>query len=282
MLPIVCITGCSSGFGRLIALKAANSCQVIATVRQKKDQQDLLEQALKLNVSIDIQLCDVSKEDDIKQLVDHIKYQYDLLHVLINNAGVAIGGFFEDCHIDQIKACFNTNVFGVMSLTRHLLPLLRKANGAKIINMSSIAGLSASPLISVYNSSKWALEGFSEALLFELKPFNIDVICIEPGQYKTNIFDKNLMFAKHMSNKDSVYYNWSRKAMTLFDRKIKTSLKDPRKVADLCDALIHKKSTRFRYLIGHDARIRLYLRRLLPFEWYKKLINMGISRLITS
>ena len=278
MLPIICITGCSSGFGQHIALKAAETCEVVATVRSEKAKAALLEKAIKLDCVLDIQLCDVNQQDDVAALARHINHTYKRLDILINNAGIAIGGFFEDMTQQQVQDVLHTNVLGVMHMTRAMLPLLRESKQAKIINMSSIAGLTGSPLISVYNASKWALEGFSEALLFELKPFNIAVVLIEPGQYKTQIFDQNLKFGKDAFEPSSLYYKWTCAAHNMFKKRLKTRLQDPSKVAQLCVKIIHQAKPRFRYLIGKDAWARYLLRRYMPFSWYRRLCHYVIKR----
>jgi len=273
MVPIVCITGCSSGFGQLIALQCAKTCNVIATVRTAKAKAELLDTALKQDLTLDVQLCDVTDVKAIKTLTTLISRTYGHCDVLINNAGVVLGGFFEDYSDQQIKHVLDTNVQGVIAMTKALLPLLRQSKQAKIINLSSIAGLAGIPSLSIYNASKWAIEGFSEALLFELKPFNIDVVLIEPGQYKTALFSKNLHIAKQANSPTSPYYEFSQIAFNKVQKKVQQYLKDPQAIALLCASIIHKKNPRFRYLIGHDARLRSYLKKCLPFELYKHLVQ---------
>ena len=276
-VPVVCITGCSSGFGFLTALECAKTCQVIATVRSEKGKEALLEKSIKHNISIDIQFCDVTDPVSIDTLVTYIKTEYNRLDCLINNAGIGLGGFFEDTAMDQVETVFNTNCFGLMAMTKACLPLLRESTPAKIINISSIAGLSASPMISIYNASKWAVEGFSESLMFELKPFGIDVVLVEPGQFKTKILSDNLHFGTDVHSEESIYYDVSQKALKAFQKKQAKGVPDPKPVVKLCAKLVHKKKPRFRYLIGWDAHVRLYFRRLLPFELYRWVINTALA-----
>ncbi|RAP31254.1 short-chain dehydrogenase [Candidatus Marinamargulisbacteria bacterium SCGC AG-343-D04] len=273
MKPIVLITGCSSGFGMLTALELAATCHVIATVRNKEKERDLFNHCSHQQLNIDIQYCDVTDPESIQKVAEHIETSYKRLDVLINNAGYGLGGYFEDLEDSEIRDLFNTNVFGLQRVTKAVLPLLRQSKSAKIINLSSIAGLTASPCISAYNASKWAVEGFSEALLFELLPFNIDVVLVEPGQFNTKIFSSNLRFAKGMKNPQSPYYSYSQKAMKKLNGMIQKGLADPKKVTQLIVKVVFKKKPKTRYLIGWDAYVRLYLRRLLPFEWYKKIVG---------
>ena len=277
MVPIVCITGCSSGFGQHIALEAALSCNVIATVRTNKDKEILNKLALQHDLNIDIQLCDITDQSSITTLINHISAHYTHCDILINNAGVVCGGFFEDYSFDQIQHVIQTNVLGLMAMTKSCLPLLRASHHAKIINMSSISGCVGIPGLSIYNASKWAVEGFSEALCFELKPFNIDVVLIEPGQFKTAIFEKNLHIAHHADNEKSPYYEFSQIAFKRVQKKLHKHLKDPQKVAKLCLRIIHNPRPRLRYCIGYDARLRLYLKKCLPFEWYRWLVQRSYT-----
>ena len=280
MKKVVLITGCSSGIGRELALECATTCYVIATVRNEVSYNSLLDKSIKLELNLDIQYCDVNSSSDIEKLMAYIASNYTKLDCLINNAGIALGGFFEDCSLEQIQGVMNTNVLGLMTVTKQALPLLHLSENAKIINMSSIAGRLSSPTISIYNASKWAVEGFSEALLFELKPFNIDVVLVEPGQYRTKIFTDNLVIATESENPQSKYQVFSKRAFTKLKSKIEKVLKDPKNVAELCHEIVHKKRPRFRYMIGIDAKIRLIIRQVLPFFLYRKLVNFICARVL--
>ena len=187
MKKVVLITGCSSGFGKEIAQICADEFQVIATMRDLSKRNRLESELKQLNLTCDIQYCDVNNQQSIDKLIHYIQETYAQLHILVNNAGYGIGGYFEDLDEKEIKDQFETNFFGLQRMTRAALPLLRKSSPSKIINMSSIAGVTSTPCISAYNASKWAVEGFSESLLFECAPFNVDVVCVQPGQFKTSI-----------------------------------------------------------------------------------------------
>ena len=280
MKKVVLITGCSSGFGFGLALNCAESTTVIATVRNQKSYDELLNQSLQLELRLDIQFCDVTNEEEVQKLVLYINKTYKCLDCIINNAGIALGGFFEDCSMEQVEDVIDVNVLGLMRMTKAVLPLLHKSTHAKIINISSIAGRISSPTISIYNASKWAVEGFSEALLFELKPFDIDVVLVEPGQYRTKIFTDNLVVANKSQDDKSKYHSFSTRAFTKLKSKIDQVLKDPKEVVEVITQIIHKKNPKFRYVIGIDARIRLTIRQLLPFELYKKLVHYICKRVL--
>ena len=140
MKKVVLITGCSSGIGFGLALRCAESTTVIATVRNQKSYDKLLNQSLQLELNIDIQFCDVTKKEDVQKLVNYVEKTYECLDCVINNAGIALGGFFEDCTMKQVEDVIEVNVLGLMRVTKAMLPMLHKSDHAKIINVSSIAG----------------------------------------------------------------------------------------------------------------------------------------------
>jgi len=279
---LICITGCSSGFGCLIAVAAAREHQVIATVRSEAGKAALLAACDQAGVSVECVFCDVTQRDHVTALMTHIKQHYGALDVLINNAGCVVAGFFEDLDHEQCEQVIQTNVMGIMQVTREALPLLRQRNSSKIIMISSIAGLVGMPAMSVYNASKFAVEGFSEALQYEVKPFGIEVVLLEPGTYNTQIFAGNLKVGARTFTKTSPYYTYSKRAFALLESRKKKGLKHPGEVVRCCMAIIAAKQPRFRYLLGNDARVRLYLRRILPFEWYRKLVMWILAKKMNS
>jgi len=202
MKKTVMITGCSSGFGLLAALKFHyEGWQVIGFVRKVTNH-------LKNKIPDDISLyeLDITNKEKIRTVVSHIVKRYEIVDVLINNAGVGSVGLFEQ-HSDQtVKDIFDVNVFGTINMTREILPHMRKRKKGVIINMSSIRGLIGCPHMSVYASSKFALQGFSESLAIELKPFNIKVKTIVPGSFATN-FGKNKQNNTSEGDKDLNNYS---------------------------------------------------------------------------
>ena len=113
------------------------------------------------------------------------------MDVLVNNAGIALTGFFEDTSSAEIRKVFETNVFGLAAMTKAVLPMMRRQKKAMIINISSIAGILGKPILSVYSASKWAVSGLSQSLNYELEPIGIRVVNVCPGIFKTNLIKKN-------------------------------------------------------------------------------------------
>ena len=193
---VILITGSSSGFGMLTAVRLAQAGhRVIATMRDLNSSGALLDEGKKSGHEIETFQLDVTNKRSIRDTVRNVAAKHGYIDVLVNNAGYGIGGFFEDLTDEEIRAQMETNFFGVQNVTREVIPVMRQRRSGKIINISSIAGLSAAPSFGAYNASKWALEGFSESLRYEMKIWGIDVCLIEPGTYKTKIFYENARYA---------------------------------------------------------------------------------------
>ena len=267
------MTGSSSGFGLLMATKLSKKHIVYATMRNIKDRDKLDLDVVKNKGSVIVHPLDVTNSKSIFNVIKTIRSEQGRLDVLINNAGYALGGHFEDLTEKEIREQMDTNFFGVQKVTREALPLMRENKSGLIINMSSVAGLSALPCTGAYNASKWALEGFSESLLFELAPYKIKVVLVEPGVFKTKILTENLKLAKYIDRHESPYYQASQKMKKRLKANLDRSKADPMKVADLVEKIIHTNNPKFRHVIGRDAKARLLLRRLLPFSLYAWIVN---------
>ncbi|MCA9402085.1 MAG: SDR family oxidoreductase, partial [Candidatus Omnitrophica bacterium] len=183
---IVMVTGCSSGFGiKISARLASKGYQVISTLRNLYRQDELLNAVKERGGEVTVMPLDVNALYTIDDCISQIRHKFGRIDVLVNNAGYGIGGFFEDLTDEEIRRQMDTNFFGVQNVTRRVLPLMREQKEGKIINISSVSGFSSQPAFSAYSASKWALEAFSESLHYEVEPFGIKVLLIEPGTYKT-------------------------------------------------------------------------------------------------
>lgn len=275
---VILITGCSSGFGLVTAKKLSQDHIVYAGVRNEAGHHHL--KTFQNNNLYSVQL-DVLSLFDIQKTIQDIEKKEGKLDVLINNAGYALMGFFETLTEEEIKKQFDTNFFALQSVTRQALPLLRKSQShPKIINISSIAGLTGTPCLGAYNASKWAVEGFSESLYFELLPFGIHVILIEPGAFKTKIFFENKKIGQDFLNPEMPTFRFSQSLMSNMDDVTQAIKNDPDQVALLIQKIIHQKNPKLRYLIGRDAQIRFWLKWALPFSVYAKLLIKKIKKLL--
>jgi NAD(P)-dependent dehydrogenase (short-subunit alcohol dehydrogenase family) len=272
MSELVLITGASSGIGLAAALAcAAAGHRVVATLRNLKKRGAVERAAADRGVRLDIEQLDVTGEDaDAK--VREIVLKYGPIYALVNNAGIAVGGAFEEQSEKDVRDQFETNVFGLMSVTRAALPSMRAAGRGRIINVSSVSGRLAFPLLAVYAATKHAVEGFSEGLRWEVEPFGIQVVNVEPGNIKTPIFYENQRRAEHLS-KDGPYA-----AITeIVERLLLAGLeKAPAAgvVGEAIARLVSDPSPPFRTVIGSDARVMVTLRRLLP----DRLFSIGMRQ----
>lgn len=281
---VILITGCSSGFGLLTTVALAKrGAKVYATMRDLNKQDSLKKQLHEQGLEACIDFLDVHCEKSISKVMQRIKKNDGAMDILINNAGFAQVGFFEDLSEEEIYNQMETNFFGLQRVTRRALPLLRCRSKAKIINLSSISGLMAFPGIGAYNASKWALEGFSESLRYELSPFGIDVILIEPGAYNTKCLKDNMRFAKQMLHSKSLYHKHSQRLISYIE-SLSPFLKsrDPQEVVNVICKVIEAKSPAFRHPVGKWSKTRLILRKLLPWrlqEWIMIFFSGLISHL---
>lgn len=189
----VVITGSSNGFGYLSALTLARKgYKVWATMRLPESKnaakkESLLSTAQKENLNLSVLELDVTQDKSVQKAIDQIIREDGRVDNLVNNAGVMFIGITEAYSLEQAKEQFDINLFGVMRCTKAVLPHMRKARRGLIINVSSIAGRLTFPYFGVYCASKHALEAYSQALVYELAPFGIEVSIVEPGPFGTGL-----------------------------------------------------------------------------------------------
>jgi NAD(P)-dependent dehydrogenase (short-subunit alcohol dehydrogenase family) len=269
MKPVVLITGTSSGFGYLFSVALAkHGYQVMASMRDLERSQNLktLIEKEKLE-NIEIIKLDVTQLDEVKEAVSDIINRVGHIDVLINNAGYVEGGFAEELTIEDYRNQFETNFFGLVAVTKAVLPSMRKRGNGRIINISSVSGRVGFPILSPYVASKFAVEGFSESLRLELLPFGIYVTLIEPGSFKTEVWGKGLV--KKEGWTDSPYYRKLAGMMAEIEKSAQNA-GDPREVVDLLVRVIEAKRPKLRYLIGKGVNQYMCLKNVLPWEWIER------------
>src|ERR671910_3400967 len=204
---IAVVTGSSTGIGFETSLTLArNGFHTYATMRNLKGEKSkpLTEVAKNENLQLQVIELDVNNDKSVADAIRIIVDERKRIDVLVNNAGYALGGALEDSSVDEIKAQFETNFFGSVRAMKAVLPVMRKQGAGKIVNITSMGGRISIPLSSSYHGSKFALEGLSESIQYELEPFGIKIILIEPGAVGSN-FWKNIKIAKLSSNTNSLY-----------------------------------------------------------------------------
>lgn len=271
------VTGANSGFGKLITLRLAQQgYTVIAGVRQETNAKKLAEEVKNaaLSESIHIEALDVTDTQSIQAFQKRLN-AYAPIHLLVNNAGTAYAGFAEEVPVDQYREQFEVNVFGVMEMTQAVLPLM--TSGAKIFNMSSISGLMGMPALSPYVSSKFALEGYTESLRIELAAFGIQAALIEPGSFKTNIWNTSMNEQMTPPVAGSKYTTIYQNMMSYIEAQ-KNNYGDPGEVAELVVSLAEKKRLKkLRYLVGKGVRLSFIAKQLLPWNVWENIILRTLS-----
>jgi len=194
--------------------------------------------------------------------------------VLVNKAGVAVAGFIEDLAVDEIRSQVETNFFGAVGRSKAVLPTMRHQRSGHIIQVSSVGGLVAYPILGAYNASKWALEAISEALRIETQSLGVRVVLVEPGSYETDIWTRGVIVAKGGLDDNSPNKERSRR-FTEFVKSRAASRGDARDVARLILRIAKNPNPKLRYMIGRDTAVQVWTRRLIPWRIYERLIAKG-------
>jgi NAD(P)-dependent dehydrogenase (short-subunit alcohol dehydrogenase family) len=276
-MKIAVITGASSGIGLLTAVELARSgFQVVATMRELSRRTGLEEAAIAAGVGpyLDIRRLDVTDFDLIPSLVESVVRDYGRVDVLVNNAGFAVAGFAEDLALGEIRRQFETNFFGHVAMTKAVLPTMRQQRSGHIIMVSSISGLHGILTVSSYSASKFALEGWSESLRLEWNALGIKVVLVEPGSFQTDIWTRNAYIDQKLLDGSSPNRERGQK---MRDRVQAIPKRDPILVARTIARVARHPNPRLRYLVGIDARIQLWLKRVLPWKWHEKLVARALK-----
>jgi NAD(P)-dependent dehydrogenase (short-subunit alcohol dehydrogenase family) len=273
------ITGTSSGIGLLTTLELANrGYRVIATMRNlgKRERLDSVAQSAKLTDKIVVRQLDVIDVDEATQVIQRVHEEFGPLDVLVNNAGFPMAGFAEDVSLAELREQFETNFFGHVAITKAALIGMRTRRSGHIIMVSSVSGRAAQPSLSCYSSSKFALEGWTESLRMELHSQGICVALVEPGAYDTDIWERNARLAKRAIDGSSPNVERARRFRD-YVQSGSIKKRDPREVAQLIARIAAHPSPKLRYVIGHDAHIQLWMKALMPWRIYEKLVTKAVK-----
>jgi short-subunit dehydrogenase len=275
MNEVALITGCSSGIGYETALMLArNGYHTFATMRNTKKSDSLEEIIKKERLDLNIRELDVNDDTSIENTINCIKKEANRIDVLINNAGYGLVGFFEDLTLEEIRNQFETNFFGVLNITKKIIPIMRLQKSGTIINVSSGAGQVGFPGISAYVSTKFAIEGFSESLMYELFPYGIKVVIIEPGVIKTNFF-RNCIVSEHSMKKSSPYS----RSLDKFQKNVELMQEHATSTIDVAKVIIKvlgNNEPKQRYIVGNDVAMILEAKKNLSDLEFKKMMMQNI------
>ncbi|QLH11409.1 SDR family oxidoreductase [Nitrosarchaeum sp. AC2] len=270
MEKVAIVTGTTSGIGYETCLSLArDGFYTFATVRDIKKVEKIVQIAKKENLKIEIIELDVDDEKSISTAIQKILSKKQQIDVLVNNAGWGLFGSVEDVPVKDFRAQFETNFFGIISIIQKVAPVMRKQKSGVIVNISSVAGRIGFPGSPAYISSKFALEGLSESLRYELGQFGVKVVIIEPGVIKSNFFS-SMKIAE--PKPDSPYKEITEKV--IMGVKMMAELgTPPSEVATTILKAIKEKDPKPRYVVGNDAQMFLEAKRAktdTEFENYLK------------
>lgn len=258
----VLVTGCSSGFGlRTAVTLAERGWHVFASMRDLERRTALERAAADVDGRLDVVQLDVCDPASVKAAVAAIlENTQGRLDAVVHNAGVGAAGFFEDVSDAQFRKVIETNFFGAVGLTREVLPAMRSQGGGRIVVISSVAAFLPQPAMTAYAASKWAVEAWAESLAMEVGQFGIDVVLVEPGTYKTNIWTAGEVVQQPSSPYAGVLEAMEPRVRRMVDR----FGRDPQEVADKVARLLSARRSRFRNPVGPDAWVFWALSRTIP------------------
>lgn len=274
---VALVTGSSSGIGYEISLMLArNGFLTYATMRNLNKSENIKSIAAKENLPVRITQLDITDDRSVKNAIQSITAEAGRIDVLVNNAGYGLNGAFEDLSMDEIKAQYETNVFGLIRTTQAVLPTMREQKSGIIVNISSEAGRFGYPGGSAYVSTKFAVEGLSESMSYELEPFGIKIVLIEPGVIRTNIFN-NGVIAKKSQDPNSPYTQITQKMASAFEELMKNA-SSAELVAKIVLEAVTNQNPNFRYLAGKDAETLMEAKRSMSDEEFYKMIKQNLMK----
>lgn len=270
MANTVLITGASTGIGKATAkLFVEKGWNVAASMRTPSKETELQE-----GENLILPTLDVTDEVSIRNSVNETLQRFGRIDALVNNAGYGLSGTFESMDMERIRRQFETNVFGLMATTREVLPHFRQQGSGSLINVASMGGRLTFPLFSIYHATKWAVDGFSESLQFELRPLGIRVRIIEPGAIKTDFYDRS---AEMCHDRELSQYNdYVDRAMARMNA-VGDKGASPAIVARTIYAAATSSSWRLRYPVGSDAKGLLGMRRFISDGVYQAIVRQAVA-----
>ena len=272
---IALVTGSSSGIGFHTSLFLARAgFYTYATMRNLDKSSKIIDIAQEDNLPLEVLRLDVTDDKSVKDAINTIAVKQKRIDVVVNNAGYGSTGAVEDFYIDEIKSQFETNFFGAIRVIQYVLPIMRKQRSGVIVNISSIGGRIAFPFSPSYASTKFALEGLSEALQYEVEQFGIKVMLVEPGIIKTNFFD-NILKAKRAADPASPYSELLQRRIN----RVKTMFENgtaPEEVAKVILKAITSITPDLRYLVGSDANSLIEKRKNVPERKFLEFMSQNI------
>jgi NAD(P)-dependent dehydrogenase (short-subunit alcohol dehydrogenase family) len=281
MSAAVLITGCSTGLGLETAVYLAErGWRVYAGLRDLERRAALEAAARARGVRLTMLPLDITDPASIDRAVQQVLTEAGGIYGLVNNAGIGLRGYFEDLLESEVRRVFEVNVFGTMAMTRAVLPAMRAAGRGRIVIIGSVGGRIAAFGVSAYCATKFAQEGWAEALYQELRPLGIGVALVEPGIIRTERWGRNRAIGQRAQDPTSPYYRWFVAAEQLTDRLVSSSPARPLDVARVVHRVLAAPRPRLRYIVGWRPWLAVLLRRYLPEPVFERLyFGMALWRL---
>jgi NAD(P)-dependent dehydrogenase (short-subunit alcohol dehydrogenase family) len=274
---VALVTGSSSGIGYETAVMLARAgFHTYASMRNLNKSKTVTEMANTEGLPLQVVQLDVNDDRSVKDAIEKIVTEKERIDILVNNAGYGLFGSLEDISIEEIKAQFETNFFGVIRVTQEVIPLMRKQRSGTIVNVSSVGGRIGLPVLSAYHGTKFALEGLSESMAYELEPFGIRVVIIEPGVIRTNIMNSSTLAKKALDPK-SPYFSLVQKVENRFKSMMENESSPPEDVAKVILQALTSENPQLRYTVGNDAATMIQARLNMPDNQFKKMIMQNFS-----
>jgi NAD(P)-dependent dehydrogenase (short-subunit alcohol dehydrogenase family) len=276
---VAVVTGASTGIGFETSLALArNGFHTYATMRKLEEgkSNQIMNIAKNENLPLQAIQLDVDNDKSVLDAINKIVSENGRIDIVVNNAGYALVGALEQTSMEEIKAQFETNFFGAVRVIQAVIPIMRKQRSGKIVNITSMGGRIAIPLDSIYHATKFALEGLSESIQYELEPFGINIILIEPGAVGTNFWKNWKMAAKTSDHKDknndSPYKQIENNMLESF-KQIEQNAIHPSEVAKVILQAAKADNPDFRYVVGKDAATILETRRKISDREFRDLLK---------
>ena len=242
------ITGCSTGFGRAFATRALEAGYSVAVAsRKKSDIEDIVSKFPETSLAVTL---DVTKPTEIQSAVKATIERFGQIDVLINNAGIGYFGAIEESEEAEVRRMFEINFFGLANLTKEVLPLMRSQKSGHIINVASIGGLYSFPALGFYNATKYAVDGYSEALSKEVAPLGIKVTIVAPGGFRTDWAGRS---ANETPGQIADYKDTANATQTWLRSVNGNQAGNPMKAAEAVIKVVESKNPPLRLLLGKDA-----------------------------
>lgn len=261
---VVLVTGASSGIGQATAVLLARAgYKVYGTSRSPGEHR---------MASFELIQLDVTSQESVAACVHHIVEQVGRIDVLVNNAGMEIVGAAEELSLDEYQKIFDTNFFGVVRMTQAVLPMMRRQARGHIINIASGLGLASLPIMGAYSATKFALEGWSESLRYEVAPFNIHVATVEPGFYQTQIRERKLITEHPIKS----YAALRQHMVSYMDQQVAGG-GDPHDVAQVILNIVEQKAPGFRHPVSPLSTLLAWSRRFAPYSVMERGMRVAVG-----